>query len=87
MGGAKADVQFILFGDVMTGHQVWFQDKDNHKINFVDNLKKDNIVSYGLSSYGYDARVAPEFRIFTNIDNAIVDPKNFSNHSIPSMSR
>jgi dCTP deaminase len=48
---------------------------------FVDNLKKDNIVSYGLSSYGYDARVASEFRIFTNIDNAIVDPKNFSNHS------
>ena len=37
--------------------------------------------SYGLSSYGYDARVADEFRIFTTVDNAIVDPKNFANES------
>lgn len=36
------------------------------------------IISYGLSSYGYDARVAREFKIFTNIDSAIVDPKNFN---------
>ena len=36
------------------------------------------IVSYGLSSYGYDARVADEFKIFTNINSQIVDPKNFS---------
>lgn len=39
------------------------------------------IISYGLSSYGYDARCSDEFMIFTNIDNAIVDPKNFSNQS------
>jgi dCTP deaminase len=39
------------------------------------------IISYGLSSYGYDARVADEFKIFTNIDSAIVDPKNFVNSS------
>lgn len=38
-------------------------------------------ISYGLSSYGYDARLAPEFRIFTNINNSIVDPKAFSNDS------
>jgi len=38
-------------------------------------------ISYGLSSYGYDARVAPEFKIFTNVNNAIVDPKNFSTNS------
>ena len=36
------------------------------------------VISYGLSSYGYDARVADEFRIFTNVDSAIVDPKAFS---------
>ena len=36
-------------------------------------------ISYGLSSYGYDARVADEFKIFTNVNNALVDPKNFSN--------
>ena len=41
----------------------------------------EKIISYGLSSYGYDARCSDEFMIFTNIDNAIVDPKNFSNQS------
>ncbi len=35
------------------------------------------IVSYGTSSYGYDVRVANEFKIFTNINSTIVDPKNF----------
>jgi dCTP deaminase len=39
------------------------------------------IISYGLSSYGYDARVADEFMIFTNVDNAIVDPKAFDKQS------
>ena len=38
-------------------------------------------ISYGLSSYGYDARVANEFKIFTNINTAIIDPKNFNNDS------
>ncbi len=37
----------------------------------------DRIVSYGTSSYGYDVRCADEFKIFTNINHAIVDPKNF----------
>ncbi len=36
------------------------------------------LVSYGLSSYGYDLRVAQEFKVFTNVYNSIVDPKNFS---------
>ena len=40
-------------------------------------IRKDKI-SYGLSSYGYDARVADEFKIFTNVNNTIVDPKDFS---------
>ncbi|HRW59001.1 MAG TPA: dCTP deaminase [Chlamydiales bacterium] len=39
------------------------------------------LVSYGLSSYGYDLRVADEFKVFTNARNAIVDPKNFSEDS------
>lgn len=39
------------------------------------------IISYGLSSYGYDARCANEFMIFTNVDNAVVDPKAFSSQS------
>jgi len=48
---------------------------------FVDGQTREGVISYGLSSYGYDARVAPEFRIFTNVDNALVDPKNFSDQS------
>lgn len=43
--------------------------------------ERGKIISYGLSSYGYDARVSNEFKVFTNINSAIVDPKNFSNDS------
>jgi dCTP deaminase len=39
------------------------------------------IISYGTSSYGYDVRCANEFKIFTNINSAIVDPKNFDDES------
>ena len=45
---------------------------------FVEKQHGEGVISYGLSSYGYDARVADEFKIFTNIDNVVVDPKNFS---------
>ena len=43
--------------------------------------KGSRIVSYGTSSYGYDIRCAPEFKIFTNVHSAIVDPKNFDDKS------
>jgi dCTP deaminase len=46
---------------------------------FIDKLTQKSAISYGLSSYGYDVRISDEFKIFTNVDNAIVDPKNFSN--------
>lgn len=39
------------------------------------------VVSYGLSSYGYDLRVSDEFKIFTNLHNTIVDPKNFADNA------
>ncbi len=42
-----------------------------------EDVKKQGAISYGLSSYGYDARVSDEFKIFTNVDSAIVDPKKF----------
>ncbi len=45
---------------------------------FVEDQKREGVISFGLSSYGYDARVADEFTIFTNVDNALVDPKAFS---------
>lgn len=44
---------------------------------FVENLQREGVISYGVSSYGYDARVADEFKIFTNVDSATVDPKSF----------
>jgi dCTP deaminase len=49
---------------------------------FVENQRRDGCISYGLSSYGYDARVADEFKIFTNVDSAVVDPKNFDGASL-----
>ena len=48
---------------------------------FVEGQVRDNAISYGLSSYGYDMRVAPEFKIFTNVLSAVVDPKNFDERS------
>ncbi|MDD3288728.1 MAG: dCTP deaminase [Alphaproteobacteria bacterium] len=48
---------------------------------FEEKQQRKGVISYGLSSYGYDARLADEFKIFTNIDNAIVDPKDFSDNS------
>ena len=41
----------------------------------------NKVISYGVSSYGYDVRCANEFKIFTNINSAIVDPKNFDRNS------
>ena len=48
---------------------------------FVDAQVQQGVISYGLSSYGYDIRVADEFKIFTNINSTIVDPKHFDPHS------
>ncbi|MFH1157801.1 MAG: dCTP deaminase [Pseudomonadota bacterium] len=45
---------------------------------FEERLKREGIISYGLSSYGYDCRLSDEFMIFTNVDSAVVDPKNFN---------
>jgi dCTP deaminase len=49
---------------------------------FTDRLHRQGVISYGVSSYGYDARVSDEFKIFTNVDSAIVDPKDFSDRSL-----
>ncbi|MEN6435588.1 MAG: dCTP deaminase [Anaerolineaceae bacterium] len=49
---------------------------------FVDSQKRDGVISYGVSSYGYDIRVADEFKIFTNVNTTIVDPKKFDTRSM-----
>ena len=52
--------------------------KENNMIDpFVDGQVKDGSVSYGLSSFGYDVRISDEFKIFTNINTTVVDPKAF----------
>jgi len=48
---------------------------------FCENQVRQGVISYGVSSYGYDIRVSNEFKIFTNINSDIVDPKNFSESS------
>jgi dCTP deaminase len=52
---------------------------------FSDHQVRDGVVSYGVSSYGYDLRVADEFKIFTNVNSAIVDPKKFDERSFVSV--
>jgi len=49
---------------------------------FVENQVREGVISYGVSSYGYDVRVANEFKIFTNVFSATVDPKNFDTKSM-----
>ena len=48
---------------------------------FVESQRRDGVISYGLSSYGYDARVSDQFKVFTNVDSDVVDPKAFSETS------
>ena len=56
--------------------------KKNNMISpFQDKQVRENKISYGLSSFGYDARVSNEFKIFTNVNSEIVDPKNFKPNS------
>lgn len=49
---------------------------------FAEDQIRDGVISYGVSSYGYDIRVADEFKIFTNVHSAIVDPKAFNPDSM-----
>ena len=51
---------------------------------FIEKQKAEGIISYGLSYYGYDARVSNEFKIFTDVNSAVVDPKNFKQNSFVS---
>lgn len=53
---------------------------------FADSQVRDGVISYGVSSYGYDIRVANEFKIFTNVYSAIVDPKHFDPKSMVDFS-
>jgi dCTP deaminase len=60
--------------------------KEHDMINpFSEKQVREGVISYGLSSYGYDLRVADEFKIFTNVNSTVVDPKNFDERSFVTM--
>lgn len=52
---------------------------------FEDRQVREGVISFGLSSYGYDMRVTDEFKVFTNVFNVVVDPKAFSPRSFVDM--
>jgi dCTP deaminase len=52
---------------------------------FSEKQVREGVISFGLSSYGYDLRVADEFKIFTNVNSTIVDPKKFDERSFVTM--
>lgn len=67
---------------VMPDHWIRTMAQDHKMIEpFADAQKREGMISYGVSSYGYDVRVADEFFIFTDVDSGVVDPKNFSEKS------
>jgi len=56
--------------------------REREMINpFAECQVREGVISYGVSSYGYDLRVADEFKIFTNVNSTIVDPKHFDEKS------
>ncbi|MAV64063.1 MAG: dCTP deaminase [Candidatus Marinimicrobia bacterium] len=55
--------------------------KNDMIVPFSDDQVSSKVISYGVSSYGYDLRVSNEYKIFTNINNSIIDPKNFDEKS------
>ncbi len=71
-------------GDMLSGFGLksdrWIREKAIHEKMiepFVETQVREGVISYGLSSYGYDLRIVDEFRVFTNINHTIVDPKHF----------
>jgi len=62
------------------------QASKHHMIEpFSEKQVSDGVISYGLPSYGYDLRVSGEFKIFTNVNSAIIDPKSFDERSFVSV--
>ena len=81
VAGADKQGEQPIMG-VMPDHWIRKMAQEQAMISpFEDRLHREGVVSYGLSSYGYDARCSTEFKIFTNIDSAVVDPKAFSEKS------
>ena len=68
---------------LMPDHWIRQMALDHNMIEpFEDGMRREGVISYGLSSFGYDARVSREFKIFTNVHSRVVDPKNFDPDSM-----
>ena len=68
---------------IMPDHWIRKMAREQRMIEpFADSQVHDGVISYGVSSYGYDIRVADEFKIFTNVYSAVVDPKHFDPKSM-----
>jgi dCTP deaminase len=68
---------------IMPDHWIRKMAREQRMIEpFADSQVRDGVISYGVSSYGYDIRVADEFKIFTNVYSAVVDPKHFDPKSM-----
>ncbi len=81
VGTAEGTMEGAIMG-VLPDHWIRKMALEHEMISpFEDRLHREGVVSYGLSSYGYDARCSTEFKIFTNVDSAVVDPKAFSEKS------
>ncbi len=82
MQNLKPDTAVNHLPGIMPDHWIREQALNHGMIDpFVEKQTAEGKISYGLSSFGYDSRCSDEFKIFTNVDNAIVDPKNFSEDS------
>jgi dCTP deaminase len=68
---------------IMPDHWIRKMAREQHMIEpFADSQVRDGVISYGVSSYGYDIRVADEFKIFSNVYSTVVDPKHFDPRSM-----
>jgi len=65
---------------LMAKTQKMIEPFEDNQVRYINDGKK-RVVSYGVSSYGYDLRVSDEYKVFTNVLNSIVDPKNFDDNS------
>lgn len=64
---------------ILADFEIRFLAKRGMITPFHENQHGEGILSYGLSSFGYDARVDKQFKIFTNVNTTLIDPKNFDN--------
>jgi len=73
----------VLEWTVMIRPDRWIRERARQGMiePFEERLVREGVISYGLSSFGYDLRAAREWRIFTNLFNTVVDPKNFDPRS------